>query len=299
MPQAVPIDPLESGHSPPSLEGHRSIGGVIRRILRPLVRLAIARGLKFQHFSAILKSVYVDAACEIVGGRRSPNVSRLSVLTGLQRKDVAARLAEGDQQIRFSLSMETQLFARWVGDPLLRDADGRPRPLPRFDKADPSDVTFEELARSVTSDVHPRAILESLIRLGVVALDADDKVHALTDRFVPSGEEISLLEFMRDHVHDHLAATVNNLAGRPPMLEQSIFVHGISSRSETHLHQASRDVWQRILQQITPLAQAAVHEDRGTPRESRRRVRVGMYFYAEPEFSDDTRPDNPESKSPR
>ena len=59
------------------------------RLMRPLVRALIARGMTFPYVSNLLKAVYMDVAqTEFLVGEAEPTVSRLSVLTGLQRKDV-------------------------------------------------------------------------------------------------------------------------------------------------------------------------------------------------------------------
>ena len=68
----------------------------IALILRPLARLAIANGLRFRDLADRLKEAYVAAATQ-QGGQA--NLSRLSVQTGLQRKDIRAildRLASDD-----------------------------------------------------------------------------------------------------------------------------------------------------------------------------------------------------------
>lgn len=254
-----------------------------RRILRPLVRLALSHGVKHQQLAALLKSVYLDVARDGDEAAGRANVSRLSVLTGIQRKEVKALLQQVEPGSRPIHSHEAELFARWLSDPALTEPGGAPRPLSRIAADDGAGASFESLARAVTSDVHPRTLLDSLLRLGLVRIDEQDRVRALTDRFVPTGEFISLLEFMREHVHDHLCTTVNNVAGLPPMLEQSVYADGLTAGSVDALHELARDAWQQLFRRAVPEARRLVAQDRQTPAEARSRIRIGMYFYAEAE----------------
>ena len=272
----LPEDPLSGW-----LHDAGPLINAFRRILRPLVRLALSHGVKHQQLAALLKSVYLDIAREGDEAAGRPNVSRLSVLTGIQRKEVKALLQQAQPGGRPACSHEAELFARWLSDPGLTGPDGTPRPLPRVAADDGAGGSFESLARAVTSDVHPRTLLESLLRLGLVRIDERDQVRALTDRFVPTGEFVSLLEFMREHVHDHLCTTVNNVAGLPPMLEQSVYADGLSAGSVDALHELARDAWQQLFRRAVPEARRLVAQDRQTSDEARSRMRIGMYFYAE------------------
>ncbi|MEO1550705.1 MAG: hypothetical protein AAFR93_09770, partial [Pseudomonadota bacterium] len=57
------------------------------RVLRPLVRLAIARGVLFPDLAQCLRRLYVEAA--VARGQGRVTDSRISVLTGLQRREIA------------------------------------------------------------------------------------------------------------------------------------------------------------------------------------------------------------------
>ena len=76
------------------------LSAAMRRIMAPLARLAIARGLRFQEFGERLKEAYVAAAgAHFTPASKRLTDSRLSMLTGLQRKDIKAiraRLDEGE-----------------------------------------------------------------------------------------------------------------------------------------------------------------------------------------------------------
>ena len=68
---------------------HRLLHRAMRSILRPLARIAVARGLPLSALTQILKDVLVDAAeAELKRRGEKPTQSRISVLSGVHRKDV-------------------------------------------------------------------------------------------------------------------------------------------------------------------------------------------------------------------
>ena len=106
----------------------------LRRILAPLVRLLMAHGITHSAISRLLKTVYVDVAERDFALPGKPlSDSRISLLTGVHRKDVRAlRGAPADlQAVPASVSLGSQLVARWLSEKPWVDRDGRPRELPR------------------------------------------------------------------------------------------------------------------------------------------------------------------------
>jgi hypothetical protein len=202
-------------------------------------------------------------------------VSRLSVITGIHRKEVK-RLAKAPDlgAVRAESTPAAQLFTRWMTDANWRGPDGRPRVLPRRGTAgDPPG--FEELARSVTTDVHPRTLLDELLRLGLVDLDPErDRVRLRADAFVPAQRLEALLAFLGANVGDHLAAARANVAarlrdaavppGRAPFVEQALFADALSSASAALAGESARSVL--VDAAVGARARAAAARGRGPGR---------------------------------
>src|SRR5262245_30078545 len=71
----------------------------LTRVLHPLVRLMIARGITFSAAVELLKRVYVEVADQhfrLTDERQTD--SRVSLITGLHRKDVKRLRASGDER---------------------------------------------------------------------------------------------------------------------------------------------------------------------------------------------------------
>lgn len=265
-------------------------------ILRPLARVAVDHGIQFNQLEELMKRAMVDAAMDAVSessADAAPPISRLSVISGIHRKEVKRLVETPDlSQVRSEQTPATEVYATWVSEPTWLDADGQPRALPRRPQDDGS-ASFESLARSVTTDVHPRTLLDEMLRLGLAHLDPASDTVSLSDGMVPSGEIDALLRFAGASVSDHLAAVRENLVAghrvaageptaRPPFVEQSVFADELSAESVEIAGARARAIWQRIMKTLIPELQRLEAADREAGRPADHRIRVGLYCFAAP-----------------
>jgi hypothetical protein len=260
-----------------------SIVAALRRVLRPLVRLMVTQGITYPFLIDLLKGIYVEtAAKEFTLGGKAPTDSRLTLLTGVHRKDIRrlTREAPPTPAPAPSLTLGTQIVARWLGDPAYHDRHGRPRVLPRT----PSQgaASFAALVESVSKNVRPRSVLDELVRLGVVELDGDERVHLVTRGFVPGKEVDAKAFYFGEALHDHLAAGVHNVTGgQPAWLERSVYYDELSPEAVARLGATAESVAMQALQDVNREAMALEAADPPAPGR-RMRMRLGVFFYAEP-----------------
>lgn len=258
--------------------GAAALQQALQALMAPLARLCLARGLSFGDAQELLKRAYVDAAREVQDGAPGQrDISRVSTATGLTRREVTRISNDLATPAVVRPSPPTQLFTKWLGSRRLRDAHGRPIALKRQGRA----PSFEALARSITTDVHPRSLLEELCRLGLARHDAaSDTVSLLQDSFVPRDDQARLLGFLGSNVGDHLAASVANvLAGERPHLEQAIFADELSNESLAEVRALVAAQWKTMLTALVPDLEALIEADRKAARPARNRLRVGLYSY--------------------
>jgi len=269
-----PNQPTEHA-APPADEVLRTLGSV----LAPLARLLLASGLDYTRLAAELKLLLIEQArLELQRRGQADTNSAISLLSGVHRKDVrewrenklGARIAQG-------VSMSSQVFARWVQDPLYRDRRKRPKPLPRSGAA----PSFDSLARGVTRDVHPYTLLTELIRLGLVTIEQRKGVEYVVpnrDGFVPPAGSRELLELFAGNLSDHANAAVANVLGGAPRLEQSVFAEGITRESAERLGELARKLWAQarseMIAEASRLYAADRHRDDATYR-----TRFGAYHW--------------------
>ena len=174
-----------------------------------------------------------------------------------------------------------QVFTRWASDPAYCDSGGKPRILHRTGAAG----SFEELAKEVSKDVHPRALLQELIRLGVVReiknAEGVEQLELRADAFVPTAGKSEMLQLFSDNVGDHIATAVHNLEGGDPMLEQAIYAEGLRPASVESLRKLARDIWLEAFRAFAREATKLYRRDKGRP-DADQRVRFGMYCYRGP-----------------
>jgi hypothetical protein len=257
------------------------------RVLAPLLPLLLREGVTFQRLVVALKQALLEEAPAVLldSGVRV-NDSSVSTLTGIHRKDVREWRSVGrprPQAKTFGAVMNA--FTRWSTDPDYCDARGRPRVLERKGGAG----SFEALAASVSNDVRPRAVLQELVRLGVAELvagaskHAEDRVRLRVDAFVPRDGTPEMMQLLSDNVSDHLAAAVHNvLDATPPMLEQSIYADNLRPQSVERMRALARKTWQAAFPEIVRKA-TALREDDSDRQGADQRMRIGMYFYYEPD----------------
>jgi hypothetical protein len=269
-------------------------------VLAPIVRLLLQHGITYPQLAETLKSVFIEAALHsAASGSRRITDSQLAVRTGIHRKDIkrlrgtkkdALPTARHDT----SHSLTSAVFTRWLTDPGYTDQLGRPRSLPRHGN---STNSFDALVKSISTDVHPRTVLNELQRLGLVIAEAD-KVQLKESTFVPNADFAQMLEYMGANLHDHAAAAVQNMLGTGPVfLEQSIYSEAVHANAVSELASLARQEWSHVLRSVVPeVARREPAKAEDAPA-GQARVRLGMYFYAE--HADSTAPSTITTSSDR
>ncbi len=250
-------------------------------VLRPLARLAVASGLPYARIDEVLRQVLVDAAsaahAALPPHRR---VSRISTTTGLNRREVTRLTRDPDAAHGTPPpSHATRLFLRWLSDKRFRAGRGKVRQLPR-QGPEPS---FESLAREITRDVHPRSLLDELLRLGLARHDeAADEVALVVDAFVPRGDHARMLAFLGANVGDHLQAAAANVLGDGRQhFEQAIFADELSAESIQATRELITRQWHALRNATVPALEELINSDRKAGRAQDQRIRIGLYTWTE------------------
>jgi hypothetical protein len=253
-------------------------------LMAPVAQWLLRSGVSYPVFAELLKSVFLRAAWEELSrGESPPTQSALSLLSGVHRKDVRVLLEVPDSSRATPRpSLSSQVFTRWLTDRRYRAPDGRPRRLQRAGEH----RSFEALCREISNDVHPRTVLDELLRLGHVGIDGDDVV-VLAQAFVPSTRLDDMTALFAANASDHLAAAVSNITqDTPKFLEQSIYADGLTAESIALMHDAARKAWAKAFDSV--VARATERVDHDASGDGDLRMRFGVYFYSEPARSPNT-----------
>lgn len=255
------------------------LGQVLPALLRPIVRLLIARGVTFPSLQKLLKRLYVESVDEDFRiGSEPPTDSRVSLLTGVHRKDVREIRsgAPTTDTARQSTTLLATVVGRWLADPDMVDSQGAPRPLPRQAE---SGASFTDLVRSVSRDLRPRTVLDELIRLRLVTETQDGMLTLRPDATVGPADPEDKLVFFADNLGDHLTAAAANLdRAAPPYLERAVFYNRLTPESIAEIETEARILAQEVLVRVNALAAERQAMEASDP-EARERFRLGVFFF--------------------
>lgn len=269
------------------------------RLMRPIARLLLRHGINHRTFSVALKSVFLAAAQDELKARGMARTdSALTLLSGVHRRDVRTLLREppaAAERLARPASLASEVVGRWLSQHRMRAGRGTSgsnprgatavqRVLPRGSADGSTEGSFNHLVASVSRDIRPRALLDELLRLGVVE-ETDAGVRLLAESFTPREGFAEIASITADNLHDHLAAAAENLQGLPAgpnHLEQSVFVDEITQASAEQLRRAAVLAWKQAFQTVMSEAQTRFDHDaqHTTPAERTQRARFGVYFYA-------------------
>jgi Family of unknown function (DUF6502) len=278
----------------------------VLHVMRPLARLLMRNGVPYPAFSLALKRVFLEAAQAELANQQMPTTdSAVTLLSGVHRRDVR-NLTRGAAPARESghepLGLVGQVVARWMSEAPYLDAAGAPRGLMRNDarndersskrasgrigerKSHAARADFDALVASVSSDVRPRAMLDEMLRLGVVTESAGS-LHLVAAGFAPRQGLAETAQLFADNVSDHAAAAAANLQGDANFLEQGIYVDQITAESADAIHKAAVQAWKQAFKTVMHEAQQRFDADAEQADASQRtqRARFGVYFYSDRE----------------
>jgi Family of unknown function (DUF6502) len=263
----------------PELSEAQALRAALQQLLQPLAALAVAKGVTYAQVEDLLQESFVQAA-----QRAHPDllphrmVSRVSTTTGLNRRLVTQLLSRSATVRQVRRSPASELRLHWLTDPAYRKPRGGPKVLPRQGPA----PSFESLAQQMTKDVHPRSLLDEMVRLGLATLDAkNDTVALVVDAFNPGVDGLRLLGFLGDNVGDHLRAAVHNVqVGGGAHLERAIFADGLSKQSVDEMGELVRVHWQQLVEGLVPELRKRIAQDETEARgPATQRLRVGLFSF--------------------
>lgn len=179
---------------------------LLRFVARPVVRFSLRHGLKLQDVIEVLKAVFVDIAVEHAHQPdRNLNVSRVSLMTGVHRRDIQ-RLRSREQPGEYEKDLVTKVIGRWLTDRQFTTKDRSPRTL----TYEGAESEFFDLVRTVSSDVGPLAVLFELDRIQAVERTRSG-LKLVHESYVPQGDPGEGFELLARDSCDLLHAVEENV----------------------------------------------------------------------------------------
>jgi hypothetical protein len=160
-----------------------------RRVLRPLIRILIRSGVRYDEFLELIRGVYVESAIrDGIGDGIKPTRAKVSLSTGVPRRDVD-RFIDNDGALPGAPKTLTKILSevlnKWHTDPLFVGPYGIPLELEVRSQRNRS---FTELVAAINPQVSVQDVLEELVRLKTVIWSGDTHVRVISRAFIPVEE---------------------------------------------------------------------------------------------------------------
>jgi Family of unknown function (DUF6502) len=249
------------------------------KALEPVVLLLLKSGIGWRDFSDLAKEKFVTVATDSFGIRGRPtNVSRVAILSGLDRREVARLRRRTKEQIALQgyMSKPTQLLHAWYHDPQYLDSSGKPRDL----EIEGEDGSFAELVRRHAPGIPLVAMIKELRAAGAIA-DVDGKrLRALKRSYIPRDLNQNMIRLWGSVLQDVGTTCEHNLsrgATEPPRFERRAISLRVDPKSLPEFREMLEKEGEAFLERIDDWINS--HELGSSRAEQGTGIRLGVGVY--------------------
>lgn len=255
-----------------------------KHFMLPIARFLLRNGIGYKEFAEISKLAFVQVASDDYGLRgRQTNMSRISVMTGLNRKEIRKlrdRLEAEDWEPDSTLSKPATVLATWFTSPTYVGRKGSPKWLPfefRSDRA-----TFAGLVREVGGDVPPGAMLKELTRAGCVKEVRPGIWKAIKRQYSPSGVDLFQVQRFGECLHDLASTIVSNMEQKDPnsrLFEFRAWSDKVDPKEVSALKEVVTGQGKDYLESIDNWLEGRTVKKDSPGQRDRLRCGVGVYYF--------------------
>ncbi len=258
----------------------------VAKLLRPLIRMLLRHSIPYAAFADLAKHEYVKVAEEFEVPGRKQTSSRVATITGLSRKEVQrvkALEGIGDPiEVIEKYHRTARVVSGWIHTKQFCAKNGEPARLP----FDGGEVSFAALVKMFSGDMPTRAVLDELLRNGLVEREADGKLRLVQRVYIPKTGEIEKLGILGTDVAGLIATIDHNIqvGAKDPYFQRKVYYDNLSEEAVTELRLLIAERSQVLLEFINHwMAQRDrdVHPRVGGT--GRKAAGIGIYYFADPD----------------
>lgn len=270
-----------NGLQSPAMENKNTVlREILRKLLKPLVRIMLRYGYSYREFNNLAKEVFIDVCYDdfTIEGRKM-TASRVAVLTGLDRKEIVKlinnRLQDTDSA-RQPINRASRVIGGWLQDKDYQTSTGKPRTIPV--KGD--GISFQSLVGKYGGDITFGPILDELLRINAVEYDNNNNLKLLAEGYLPVSDEIEKLKIIGISAEDLLNTINYNLSSpKHPRFQREVVYLNLSQNSINEFKIISHDKSQKLLLELNEwLANKLELDKRLETTQAHSRVGVGIYY---------------------
>jgi len=259
------------------------LGRAVIKVLKPMLRVLIRNEVTVKEFNELVRQAYVDVSYEhfaIPGKKLSHN--RIAVLTGLSRKEVMrlSNLRSNQGKITKPAPNRAQRVVNaWLSDQAFLTSKNKPRVLPLRGEH----TSFSALVAKYSGDVTPGAVLDELVRIGVVSKDSNERIRLESIGYVPTKDDLKKIEELASSTADLLNTAVHNIETPDnPRFQRQLICTGVSKNVAEGFRKKCRRLSESHLQDLNQLLNKLLLAEKKVitdpeKREKNYRVGVGVY----------------------
>lgn len=252
-------------------------------IIKPLIGLMLRNGIAFGDFMRLAKRAYIEEAeKELEQLGQKTTTSRIAVITGLTRKDVAALRKERLPKIEPAVQQNraVRVISAWVSDADFCDAAGNARVL----QIHGAENSFEALVSRYSGDMPYRAVLDELVRTGAVERQGKEALKLVRSAYVPSDDEEKKYALLGEDVNLLISTIKHNITAESelPRYQRKVCYDNIPAECLPEFRELANRESQALLLKLNTWL--AVHDmDRNPSLKSNRPMKsgVGAYYFEE------------------
>ncbi len=260
----------------------QTLSEAVKRLLRPLIRVLLRNGMSFTAFSDLAKQVYVEVGMQEFGipGKKQ-TISRISILSGLSRKEVQRVVGQGgpanaETQERYNRA--ARVIAGWVRDRDFTDATGNPAALSQENGS----ISFSQLVKRYSGDVPARAMLDELLRVGAVERLDDDRIRLLSRAYIPRTSDLDKIEILGVDVSDLIYTLDHNLqrGAADPFFQRKVMYDNLPAEAIGEFRALSTVQAQALLEKLDQwLSKHDRDVNSSVTGVGRMRAGIGIYYF--------------------
>lgn len=202
---------MSSGGSSVSIDERRHFLQALQRMLRPIIRLMIRNGIRYDEFADVARSAYVGTAIRYGAEKKTElTEEQLAWMTGVSRLQIDHYVHQDSLQVARTPRRPTVAAAvlhKWYTDARYQSDDGSPLEVGLDSAA--AGTTFGSLVAEVAPDADPSVILEELINAKAVVYSSERRIRALTRCVIHQADTVASIDYFANtlirliETHEH------------------------------------------------------------------------------------------------
>jgi len=260
----------------------------VMRLLQPLIRILLRQGISCGTFTELAKRAYVDVAeKEFTVAGRKQTTSRISVLTGMHRKEVLRlKLLPPIEEsgIDEHYNRAARVISGWLRDEAFQDRKGDPDVLPY----EGGDHSFTELVKRYSGDIPTRAVADELLRVNAIEKTQHGELRLTARGYVTSGSEMEKFQILGTDTRDLILTIDHNLIHPPDkaLFQRKVMYDNVPLENVEGFQRLAARLGQGVLEQLDAWL-AARDKDVNPQVAGNGRARLGLGIYQLKEILND------------